>query len=105
MMRRYFASLVIVLALLLAACGSNSSSGSSNGGAATQGIASGNPYISCPSSTNTTAAAPVSGNVTLTVAGWTSTPAEDALVQSNLQKFEQLHPNIHITWSPIPGDY
>ncbi len=104
-MRRYFASLVIVLALLLAACGSNSSSGSSNGGAATQGIASGNPYISCPSSTNTTAAAPVSGNVTLTVAGWTSTPAEDALVQSNLQKFEQLHPNIHITWSPIPGDY
>ncbi|HVB60262.1 MAG TPA: ABC transporter substrate-binding protein [Ktedonobacteraceae bacterium] len=105
MMRRYFASLVIVLALLLAACGSGSSSGSSNGGAATQGIASGNPYISCPSSTNTTAAAPVSGNVTLTVAGWTSTPAEDALVQSNLQKFEQLHPNIHITWSPIPGDY
>jgi len=104
-MRRYFASLVIVLALLLAACGSGSSSGSSNGGAATQGIASGNPYISCPSSTNTTAAAPVSGNVTLTVAGWTSTPAEDALVQSNLQKFEQLHPNIHITWSPIPGDY
>jgi len=104
-MRRYVASLVIVLAFLLAACGSSGSSGSNNGGAATQGIASGNPYISCPGSTNKTAAAPVSGNITLTVAGWTSTPAEDALVQSNLQKFEQLHPNIHITWSPIPGDY
>lgn len=105
MMRRYFASLVIVLAVLLAACGSSGSSGSNTGGVAQQGIASGNAYISCPGSTNTTAAAPATGNITLTVSGWTSTPAEDGLVQSNLQKFEQLHPNIHINWSPIPGDY
>src|SRR5579863_9052635 len=105
MMRRYFASLVIVLAFLLAACGSGGSSSGNNGGSSTQGITSGNPYISCPSSTNTKAASPESGTINLTVAGWTSTPAEDALVQSNLQKFEQLHPNIHITWSPIPGDY
>jgi multiple sugar transport system substrate-binding protein len=106
MMRRYFASLVIVLVLFLAACGNGgSSSSNNNAGSATQGIAKGNPYINCPGSTNTTAAKPESGTINLTVAGWTSTPAEDALVQSNLQKFEQLHPNIHITWSPIPGDY
>jgi len=26
-------------------------------------------------------------------------------VQQNLNNFEKLHPNIHINWSPIPGDY
>ena len=104
-MKRYLAPLLIVFMLLLTACG-NSGSGSSNtGGVAQQGLTSGNAYISCPSNTNTTAAAPASGSVTLTVAGWTSTPAEDALVQSNLKNFEQAHPNIHINWSPIPGDY
>jgi multiple sugar transport system substrate-binding protein len=104
-MKRYFAPVFIICMVILAACGSNSTSSSGNQGIAQQGISSGTSYNSCPSSTNTTAAAPVSGNITLTVAGWTSTPAEDSLVQSNLKKFEQLHPNIHINWSPIPGDY
>ncbi len=101
-----FASLVFILTLLLAACGGGSSgSGNGNNGVSQQGLTGGNPYINCPSSTNTTAAAPESGTVTLTVSGWSSTPAEDALVQQNLQKFETLHPNIKVNWSPIPGDY
>src|SRR5579883_796709 len=104
--KHFFVPVFIVLLLILAACGNGSSSGNPNtGGVAQQGLTSGNPYNACPSSTNTTAASPESGTVTLTVSGWTSTPAEDALVQSNLKKFEQLHPNIHINWSPIPGDY
>ena len=101
---------LFILALLMAACGGASGSGSSNttsgnGGVSQQGIASGNHYISCPSNTTTTAAAPETGTVTLTVSGWTSTPAEDALVQKNLQNFEALHPNIKLKWSPITGDY
>ncbi len=104
-MKRYFAPLLIIFMLFfLAACGSSGST-STTGGVAQKGITSGNPYISCPSSTNTTAAAPESGTITLTVSGWTSTPAEDALVKSNLDNFQKLHPNIHINWSPIPGDY
>ncbi len=50
-------------------------------------------------------AAPEQGKVTLTVSGWSSSPAEDALVQSNLNKFQQSHPNIQLKWSPITGDY
>ncbi|HLL79371.1 MAG TPA: ABC transporter substrate-binding protein [Ktedonobacteraceae bacterium] len=105
-----FAPILVIFTLILAACGGGSSngnggSGSGNNGVNQQGLAGGNSYISCPSSTNTTAAAPESGTVNLTVSGWTSTPAEDALVQQNLQNFEKLHPNIHVTWAPITGDY
>lgn len=108
MRRRHvsFASLVLIFTLLLAACGGgNSSSSSNNNGVSQQGLSGGNPYISCPSSTNSSATAPEAGQVTLTVSGFTSTPAEDALVQQNLHNFEQLHPNITVNWSPIPGDY
>ena len=104
-MKQFLAPLLIAFMLLLTACGGGSSTTSNTAGVGQKGIASGNAYINCPSSTNTTAAAATSGSVTLTVSGWTSTPAEDALVQSNLKNFEQLHPNIHINWSPIPGDY
>ncbi len=108
-MRRYFVPLLIILMLLLAACGNGGSSGNGNGngnnGVSQQGLASGSSYNACPSSTNTTAAAPESGTVTLTVSGWTSTPAEDNLVQQNLKNFEASHPNIKINWQPIPGDY
>jgi multiple sugar transport system substrate-binding protein len=108
-MRRLIAfltPLLLIFTLVLTACGGGGSSSSgSNNGVNQQGLAGGNSYINCPSSTNTTAAAPESGTVTLTVSGWTSTPAEDALVQQNLQNFEKLHPNIKVNWSPIPGDY
>jgi len=95
-----------MLTLLLAACGGGGTSPSGGpGGVSQQGLASANSYLSCPSSTNTTASAPESGTVTLTVSGWSSSPAEDALVQQNLHNFEASHPNIKINWSPIPGDY
>lgn len=99
--------LLLIFTMMLAACGGGSSGSSGNGGngVSQQGIASGNSYINCPSSTNTSAAAPEKGTVTLTVSGFTSTPAEDALVQKNLQNFEASHPNIKVKWSPISGDY
>ncbi|GAC1349981.1 MAG: ABC transporter substrate-binding protein [Ktedonobacteraceae bacterium] len=98
--------LLLILMLILAACGGGGSTSSAPpGGVSQHGISSGNSYINCPSSTNTTAAAAESASVTLTVSGWSSSPAEDALVQQNLHNFEQAHPNIHINWSPIPGDY
>jgi multiple sugar transport system substrate-binding protein len=105
-MRRLIVPFLVILTLLLAACGGGgASSSSSSGGVSQQGLSGGNSYIACPSSANTTAAAPESGTVTLTVSGWSSTPAEDALVQQNLHNFEASHPNIKVNWSPIPGDY
>lgn len=107
-MKKLIVPLLIILTLILAACGnggSSSGSGNSNGGVSQQGLSSGNSYISCPGSTNTSAAAAETSPVTLTVAGWSSSPAEDALVQQNLNNFTKAHPNIHINWSPIPGDY
>ena len=98
--------LLILFVLALSACGgSSSTSTSGNTGAATQGLAGGTSYNSCPSSPNTSAAPAESGTVTLTVSYSTSTPAEDALVRQNLDKFQQLHPNIKINVSPISGDY
>jgi len=108
-MRRLFATVtpvVIIFMLVLTACGGSGNGGNGgNGGVNQQGLAGGNSYIGCPSSTNTSAAAPESGTITLTVSGFSSTPAEDALVQQNLHNFEALHPNIKINWSPITGDY
>jgi multiple sugar transport system substrate-binding protein len=94
--------------LILSACGGgggSSGSGNGNNGVNQQGLAGGNSFISCPSSTNTTAASPETGTVNLTVAGWSSTPAEDSLVQQNLQNFEKLHPNIKVHWTTFTGDY
>jgi multiple sugar transport system substrate-binding protein len=106
-MKRLIVPFLIILTLVLSACGGSSSGRGSGGGngIAQQGLTGGNSFISCPGSTNTTAAAPESGNITLTVSGWTSTPAEDALVQQNLKNFEKLHPNINVVWAPITGDY
>lgn len=98
--------LLLIFTLLLAACGGGGTSGNAGGsGVSQQGLTGGNSYINCPSNTNTTAEAPESGTITLTVSGFSSTPAEDALVQQNLNNFEKLHPNIKVNWSPIPGDY
>ncbi len=106
-MRRLIGPLLILFVLALSACGGSGGGGGSSGGGggATQGLASGNNYIKCPGSTNTSASAAESGNVTITVTGATSTPAEDALVQSNLKKFSQAHPNITVNWTPTAGDY
>lgn len=97
-----FTSLCLILLLILAACGMDGNK--SNSGNRQKQIG-GNSFIACPGSTNTNAATPERGPVTLTVSGWTATPAEDALVQRNLRAFEVAHPNIKLNWSPIPGDY
>jgi len=107
-MKRLILSFITLFVLILAGCGNGGSGGgatSNGGGGAQQGLTGGNSYIGCPGNTSTTAAAPESGTVTLTVSGWSSSPAEDALVQQNLQKFQQAHPNIQLKWSPITGDY
>ncbi len=80
-MKRLFVPFLLIFVLLLAACGSSSgNSSTSSSGGATQGLTGGNNYIGCPGSTNTTAAAPASGTVTLNVAGATSSPAEELLL-------------------------
>ena len=101
--RRLASSLGIALiaAFLVAACGSSSGSGGSGGGA--KGPQ--NALTNCPQSTNSTAAAATSGDVTINVSGFSSTPAEDALVQKGLNDFMAANPHIHTTWNPIPGDY
>jgi multiple sugar transport system substrate-binding protein len=96
---------LLLIFALVAACGGGGTSGTSGNGASQQGLTGGNSYINCPSNPNTTAANAETGSVTLTVSGFTSSPAEDALVQQNLHNFEKLHANIKINWSPIPGDY
>ncbi|HEY4382997.1 MAG TPA: ABC transporter substrate-binding protein [Ktedonobacteraceae bacterium] len=108
-MKRLVTFLVLLCTVLLSACGSQTTTtnngGSSSGSTPQQGLTGGNNYIACPGNTSTTAAAPEKGKVTLTVSGWSSSPAEDALVQANLNKFQQSHPNIQVKWSPITGDY
>ena len=108
-MKRLITPLILFCMLLFSACGSQSTTtntgGGSGGSSPQKGLTGGNNYIACPGSVNTTAAAPEKGTVTLTVSGWSSSPAEDALVQSNLNKFQQSHPNIQVKWSPITGDY
>lgn len=105
-MRRLLLPLLLAVLLILAACGNASGPSSTNGGSGSQqGLTAGNAYNPCPSHPNTTAAPPESGSITLTVAGFTTSLAEDALVQQNLNQFTQTHPNIHINWMPIAGDY
>jgi multiple sugar transport system substrate-binding protein len=41
----------------------------------------------------------------VTLAGWSSGPDEDALVQQMVDKFNATHPSIHATWTVINGDY
>ncbi len=86
---------------LLAACGSSSQTGGSVAGLKGPH----NSLITCPSSTTGTTAAAETGNITLNVTGWSSSPAEDTLVQAGLLAFHEKYPNITANWSPIPSDY
>jgi len=53
--------------------------------------------------TPTKAASPKAVKVSL--AGWSSGPDEDKLVQQMVNKFNATHPSIHADWSVINGDY
>jgi multiple sugar transport system substrate-binding protein len=98
--RLWVVAAVVALTGLLAACG-----GGSSGGGGGQGLKGApNSLITCPGGSGGTAAAE-SGNVTLTVSGWSSSPAEDTLVQAGLLAFHEKYPNITANWAPIPGDY
>lgn len=92
---------MLSLVVLLAACGG----GGGNTGTGAGGKGPANALNTCPKTTNTTAASSVSGKIHLTVAGWSSSPAEDALVQQALNQFMQQNPDISLTWQVIPGDY
>ncbi|HEU5369666.1 MAG TPA: ABC transporter substrate-binding protein [Ktedonobacterales bacterium] len=92
---------MLSLVVLMAACGG----GGGNTGTGNGGKGPDNALNACPKSTNTQAASPESGQITLNVAGWSSSPAEDGLVQSALNQFMQQNPNIKVTWQVIPGDY
>lgn len=103
-MKRILLAFLLIIAVGFSACGGTSGDeGRTRAGS--QELASGNRYVPCPDQTNTSAALPEHGQVTLTVSGATSSPVEDALVQQNLRRFESTHPTIKINWSPIPGDY
>ncbi len=96
------AAIAVTLMAMLAACGGGNG-GNGNTGAGLKGPK--NALINCPQSTNTTAAAPETGHITLNVTGWSSSPAEDALVAQGLKNFEAKYPNITVNWSPIPTNY
>ncbi len=101
--RRWAGTLTaLTLVSVLAACGGGGGGTGGTGGGATGPK---NALNACPASTNTSAASAESGNITLTVAGWSSTPAEDTLVQQGFNAFHQKYPNITVNWSVIPGDY
>lgn len=99
-------SLFLLLLFLLSACSYDTSGSSTNGHRSDQKPSTSTTKPACPTAATAVPAAPESGTVTLTVTGALSSPAEDALVQANLRKFQQAHPNIQIKWSPITsGDY
>lgn len=108
-MRRFIGPLtplLILFILALSACGGGSSTSTSgNSGVSTQGLAGGTSYNSCPSSPNTSASSTESGTVTLTFSYSPASPADDALVRQNLDKFQQSHPTIKVNYVPITGDY
>lgn len=93
-MRKIAVMALICLLLAFSAC-------NTDGTTTTQG----NGLNNCPATTNTTTAPKENGNITLTVSGFSSSPAEDAQVKDNLQRFTRQYPNIKINWAPIPGDY
>src|SRR5262249_5508397 len=42
---------------------------------------------------------------TVTLSGWSSGTAEDALLQQVIAQFDKTHPSIHVDYSVINGDY
>jgi multiple sugar transport system substrate-binding protein len=92
---------MLSLVALVTACGGSSGTGGTGGGV--KGPQ--NALVACPQSTNSSAAAAESGNITLNVTGWSSTTAEDALVKQGFDNFTKKYPNIKVNWTPIPDAY
>ncbi|MEO7001638.1 MAG: sugar ABC transporter substrate-binding protein, partial [Ktedonobacterales bacterium] len=100
---RWVSSTVVALTLLamLSACGGSGGNGGTGNGL--KGPK--NSLVPCPQSTNSSAASAESGNITLNVSGFSSSPAEDALVVQGFNNFHAKNPNITVHWSPIPDAY
>ncbi len=92
------------LVALLSACGSSAGAGG-NSGSGAGALGPKNSLAQCPQGGSTSAASAESGNITLNVSGFSSTPAEDALVQQGFANFHKKYPNITVNWSPIPDSY
>lgn len=45
------------------------------------------------------------GEVVLRLSGWSSSPEESKLLETQLAEFESLHPGVRIKYEPIVGDY
>jgi multiple sugar transport system substrate-binding protein len=99
--------LLLGVLLIIAATSSGASSLLSPNSAINvrQGLVDSMSRIPCPQDASTLPAPLEKKQITLTVAGWSSSPAEQALVNANLSRFEQLHPNIHVEWQPFLGHY
>lgn len=93
----------LTLTAIIAGCGSTGNG--TSGAAANAAKGPQNPLVHCPSGGSTAAQKPETGNITLNVTGWSSSPAEDALVQKGLSDFHAKYPTITVNWSPIPQNY
>lgn len=109
-MRRNFVLLLMACMVLLTTCspgGGNvqQTSTGASGIVDRKGLLTGEGYIDCPGSANTTVASPHQGTVTLNVYGGVSSPAEDRLTARIMAQFTRLHPQIKVNWVPIFSDY
>lgn len=93
-----WAALMLTTAMVLSACGGNSGNNSGN--------ASSSPSSS-PSSSGSASASPSApaGNVELTLAGWTSSPEEQSLLQQVLDEFQTKNPTIKVKYEVIADQY
>lgn len=87
--RRAMGAVVLAgLMTVLAACGGSQKSSSQGGSTPASASGSGGQQT-----------------ITLTLSGWSSSPAELKIVQEQIAAFEKLHPDIKVQWQPVPGDY
>jgi len=47
----------------------------------------------------------VMGMVEVKISGWPGNPIEEGVIKSIVEKFNETHPDIHVEWAPIPGDF
>lgn len=97
--------LLWIIGILLTSCSSNTGPATSFRSVVTS-TSENMATIHCPTLANKTVVVPTAPvSASLTVAGWSSTSAEDALVSGLLADFQHLHPTIKIRWVSINSNY
>lgn len=43
--------------------------------------------------------------VNIRISGWPGNPIEESVIKSIVEEFNRTHPDIHVEWAPIPGDF